>query len=156
MPRVTTVQKARKDYPEDGISKGDTYYWWKFNFTKIRIKSKTYPKRSQLTRSPYLSSAYSIDDNIQALEDPEGLSGITDEIEGLKDEAQEALDNMPEHLQETSESGQTLQQYVDDLDGWYQELDTIDIEVDSDLKDGELENRLEEILNEIKGVGCPL
>ena len=155
MPRVHTVQKARKDYPDDGISKGDTYYWWKFPYGS-RIMSLIYPKRGQLTKSPYKSSAYDIDDNIQALEDPEELSSIADEIGGLRDEAQDALDNMPEHLQETSSSGETLQQYVDDLDGWYQELDAIDIEVDADLKDGELEDRLEEILTEIKEIGCPL
>ena len=50
MPRVYTVNAARKDYPDDGISKGDTYYYWKFNYGS-KVKSKTYPKRSQLTRS---------------------------------------------------------------------------------------------------------
>lgn len=155
MPRVTTVQKARKDYPDSGISKGDKYYHWKFPYGSM-MRSLTYPKRSQLTKSSYLGGAYDIDDNLQALEDPEELSSITDEIDGLKDQAQEALDNMPEHLQETSSSGETLQQYVDDFNEWYQELDSIDIEIDSELKDGELEDRLEEILNEIKEVGCPL
>lgn len=155
MPRVITVQKARKDYPDSGIKKGDKYYHWKFPYGS-KVKSKTYPKRSQLTKSPYKSSAYDIDDNIQALEDPEELSSIMDEIESLRDEAQDALDNMPEYLQETSSSGETLQQYVDDLDEWHQELDAIDIEIDSDLKDGELEDRLGEILSEIKDMGCPL
>lgn len=156
MPRVNTVQKARKDYPDEGISKGDKYYWWKFPYGS-KIKSLTYPKRSQLTRSSYKGQAYDIDDSIQAMEDPEDLSMYMDEIEALKDGAQYALDSMPEHLQETSSSGQTLQEYMDQLEGWYNDLDAIDIEVDEGLADGAYSKyRLEEILEEIKGCGCPL
>lgn len=156
MPRVHKVNAARKDYPEEGISKGDTYYWWQFNFTKTRVKSKTYPKRSQLTKSHYLSSAYDIDDSIQAMEDPEDLSMYMDEIEALKDEAQDALDSMPEHLQETSSSGQTLQQYVDSLEGWHQELDSIDTGIEDGLDTEAYGDRVVEILEEIKDCGCPL
>ena len=31
MPRVST-QKAAKDYPDQGIKKGDQYFHWKFRF----------------------------------------------------------------------------------------------------------------------------
>ena len=63
MPRVHTVNAARKDYPDDGISKGDKYYHWKFPYGS-KIRSLTYPKRSQLTKSPYKSQGYDIEDSI--------------------------------------------------------------------------------------------
>lgn len=49
MPRVHS-QRAARDYPEAGIKKGDLYYKWSFRYGGTR-KSKTYPKRSQLTQS---------------------------------------------------------------------------------------------------------
>ena len=49
MPRVHFVRKAAKAHA-GGIEKGDSYYWWKFRYGGIR-KSKTRPKRSQLTQS---------------------------------------------------------------------------------------------------------
>lgn len=158
MPRVNTVQKARKDYPDSGISKGDTYYWWKFPYGSV-IRSLTYPKRSQLTKLPYKSQAYDIEDSLLALEDPEDLDTILDNIEALKDEAQDALDSMPEHLQETSTSGQTLQEYVDALEAWYNDLDSIDVDIDQELVDEDETHskyRIEEILEEAKSYGSPL
>ena len=79
-----------------------------------------------------------------------------DEIDSLKDEAQNALDSMPEHLQETSSSGQTLQEYVDMLEEWYNDLDAIDTDIDEGLSEDDVENRVEEVLGEIKEYGCPL
>ena len=32
MPKLNYVKKARKDYPESEIQKGDSYYWWQFNY----------------------------------------------------------------------------------------------------------------------------
>ncbi len=49
MPRVKS-QKANKDYPDQGIAKGDTYYKWSFRFGGTH-KSLTYPRPSQLTQS---------------------------------------------------------------------------------------------------------
>ena len=155
MPRVHTVEKARKDYPDDSIGKGDKYYWWKFPYSS-KIKSLTYPKRSQLTRSPYKLQAYDIDDNLQAIVEVEDLEVIMPDIENLKEEAQEALDNMPEHLQETSSSGTTLQQYIDDLEEWHNELEAIDTDVDAEPEDSDYQDKLEAKLEEIKEIGCPL
>lgn len=45
-------KKARKNYKYAGIKKGDTYFWWKFRNSPIR-RSKTYPKRQQLTQSNF-------------------------------------------------------------------------------------------------------
>ena len=56
--------KARKDYPNSGIKKGDTYYWWKF-YKGPLYRSLSYPKRSQLTQSEYLSTIYETQEELE-------------------------------------------------------------------------------------------
>lgn len=133
MARLNFVKKARKPRKEDGIKKGDSYYWWKFRFGPMHV-SKTRPKRSQLTQSSFKATLYDIEDNIAALitnDICEGcLDDIISEIENLKDEAQSSLDNMPEHLQETSTSGEMLQNRIEELESWQGELEDVDLEID--------------------------
>jgi hypothetical protein len=115
------VKKAQKDYPEQGIKKGDSYWHWAFAFGP-KYKSKTQPTRSQLTRSHFLSTLYSIEDSIpdafiecnttDLLQD--AVDQIISEIEELKDETQNSLDNMPPQLQD-ADSGQLLQERIDGL-----------------------------------------
>lgn len=133
MPRVHTVKKAQKDYKEHGIKKGETYYWWKFRYGGKRV-SKTYPRRSQLTQSGFLSQLYDLQDRIASAStecvDADSLQSFVDdiknEIENLRDECQNNLDNMPEHLQETSTSGELLTQRIEGLEEAESELDSID------------------------------
>lgn len=133
MPRVHTVKKARKDYKEHGIKKGETYYWWKFRYGGKRV-SKTYPRRSQLTQSGFLSQLYDLQDRIASASaectDAESLQSFVDdikgEIENLKDECESNLDNMPEHLKETSSSGELLTQRIEGLEQAIDELDSFD------------------------------
>lgn len=61
MPRVLT-QKAGKDYPDQGIKKGEKYYKWSFRYGGTH-KSKTYPRASQLTQSKY-SDVYAAQENV--------------------------------------------------------------------------------------------
>lgn len=130
MTRVRKVKKAQKDYPRFGIKKGDTYYWWKFNF-RPEIKSKTYPTRSQLTNSGFLKDLYELEDNLDP--DRDDLSGwvesTVEQIQEMIDQCQESLDNMPEALQESSDSGQMLQERIDALEAWISDLESVDIEV---------------------------
>jgi len=85
MPKVHCVKAARKDYPECGIKKGDTYYWWKFRFGG-KHESKTYPKQSQLTQSEFLSQVYALNERLEDLDasiyidDPESLSSDLEEM----------------------------------------------------------------------------
>lgn len=132
MPKVHTVKKARKAYKAYGIKKGDTYYWWKFRYGG-KVMSKTYPKRSQLTRSDYLATLYDLEDSIAewSAESPEGLAAMRDELvsdlETLRDEQEEKRDNMPEQLQDSG-SGELLQERYDALDGAISELESIDLD----------------------------
>ena len=154
MPRVHKVKSARKNYPQWGIEKGDSYYWWKFNYGAM-VKSLTPPKPQQLTQSPFLQELYSIQDNIAAFA-PEfdsiadEFSEILDQITALREQCEESLENMPEHLQETSDSGMMLTERIEGLEMWHDELEGIDMEIDDSVSDEIKQERLEEIIEEIQ------
>ena len=157
--KVHFVKKARKDYPEDGIKKGESYYWWKPRYGGIR-RSKTYPSRQELTQSEFLCRVYDIEDELSSIEiDIEGknkeeieqeirdtLESIISEIEELRDECEDKLYNMPEQLQDTSEAGILLQERIDALEDWISELEAIDISIEDN---DDIQERVEEILDEI-------
>ena len=161
--KVHFVKKARKDYPEDGIKKGESYYWWKPRYGGIR-RSKTYPSRQELTQSEFLCRVYDIEDELSSIEiDIEGknkeeieqeirdtLESIISEIEELRDECEDKLYNMPEQLQDTSEAGILLQERIDALEDWISELENIDISIEDD---DNIQERVEEILDEISECG---
>lgn len=156
MPKVTHVKRARKDYPNAEIKKGDEYYWWAFQFGP-KIMSKKPPKRYQLTRSPFLSDLYQFQDeelpNIKAetIDDLESIvEDIKNKLEEWKSNAEESLENMPEHFRETCEAGQNLQEKIDNLDSWISDLDGIDLTYD-DEDSQTLEDWIEEKIGEIQG-----
>lgn len=135
MPRVHT-QVAAKNYPQQGINKGDTYYKWEFR-NGGPIRSATYPQPWQLTQSPYLQTLYQIEhswdndrpsDNIDETVLQEFVDGIKDRIEELREETQEKLDNMAQYGLENSPSGELLQERVDMLENTHSELDCLSFE----------------------------
>lgn len=106
MARLHHVKKSRKAYPDDGIGKGEPYYWWQFAYgTKQR--SKTKPARSRLTRSEFYAQMYDLEDSLDGLhgDDPEQaaqvLRDMAEAVRELGDEQEEKVDNMPESLQES-------------------------------------------------------
>lgn len=177
------VKKARKDYPNFGIQKGDSYWWWEFAFGPS-YKSKTQPKPSQLTRSEFLSTYLSIGEDLnsalQAASCNEDIQAAIDDakssIDDLKDETEGKLGNMPEQLQE-ADSGQLMQERIDQLDQWSSDLDGIDLStlqkaefnkeeklnkamaevesqsetIDESEEDDELEDALQFVKDEISG-----
>ena len=126
------VKAARHAIPGTGIKKGDSYYWWKF-YRCGKQYSTTPPTRSQLTRSPFYSALYEIEDTMQAAdEDYESARDTAvEELENLKDETQEKYDNMPPSLQE-GDTGQLLQERVEGLDNIISELQALSLDGDSD------------------------
>lgn len=136
MAKVIT-RVARKDYPDQGIKKGDTYYQWQLFKQPLR-RSKTPPRRSQLTGSEFLGTVYDLEDRIaEAKADdglPEEIDSIKSEFEQLRDDTQEKLDNMPEGLQQ-GDTGNLLQERIDALDAVISELDNIDADLEN--KDNE-------------------
>ena len=157
MPKVTLVKKAMKDYPEAGIKKGEPYYWWKFRFGPKHY-SKTPPKPQQLTQSDFLQRLYDIQDALAAVSGETGdelqaeVDNIKADLQELADECTEKHDNMPEGLQD-GDTGQLLQDRAEALEGAIGELDAIDFEVDEGLSAEEQQARIQEIIDEIQGVG---
>lgn len=139
MTQVHNVKKAQKDYPEQGIKKGEEYFWWSFRFGGKHL-SKTPPKPSQLTQSEYLQGIYEIQETIESLEaeDAEDLKSRIDEIieqlGEIRDTCQGNLDNMPEQLQE-GDTGQLLQERIETVEGAIEELEGIDVDDDVDEDD---------------------
>lgn len=161
MAKVTKVHKAQKDYPQYGIKKGDSYYWWKFRFGGKHF-SKTYPKRSQLTQSEFLSTVYDIEDELQSIssgdfseagEIKDFVAGIIDRLESLRDEQEGKRDNMPEQLQESA-TGELLQGRYENLDEMIDELNNIDLDdFDEDDGDADFEQWASDKCDEINAVG---
>ncbi len=153
MARVHTVKKARKNYKDAGIKKGDTYFWWKFRNSPIR-RSKTSPKRQQLTQSNFYISLYDLEDRINDLAAEEGLKeeveSIIQDIRALADEQEENKNNMPEGLQE-GDTGQLLDERKDGLEEWADELEGLDLDIYDDLEDDKKKEAYQEKIDEVQG-----
>lgn len=140
MPRVHHI-RANKDYPAEGIKKGEHYFKWSTRTTagKSYIKrihrSSTCPRASQLTGSEYLSQAHQLNERIEDFDetDFQELEAFRDEIkseaESLREEQQDKLANMPDHLQ-YAPTGEIIQERIDALEAFESELDSLDVPSD--------------------------
>lgn len=164
MPKVHKVEKARK--PNAVVTQEDidkhteanptaSYYHWTTRpggrGKGIKHYSKTYPKASQLTSSPFLSQLYSLKENdfdccSTAEELNDKIEEIRSELEDMRDEVGTSLDNMPENLRESSSSGEMLQSRYDCLEEAINELDGIQSEIDLDE---ESESEMDEALPDL-------
>ena len=142
MPRVHHVKKARKARPQYGIEVGDSYYHWTFgNFNRpgTQVCSKTPPKPSQLTRSEYLRTVYSIQESMEQLTiegfDLAVMDEFAVEVEQLAPETQDKFENMPEGLQQ-GDTGQLLEERAENMYTWANALLNIVVpEKDDDEED---------------------
>jgi hypothetical protein len=110
--KITTVNKARKDYPNEMIKKGDTYYYCEpqrrktGGVRKMRFKAKlsceswisSYGKRFQ---GEFSSNIQSYNDRLVDLENEEQKQELLNEIDEFIDQKQSSLDNIPYQLQES-------------------------------------------------------
>jgi hypothetical protein len=152
MARAHFVKAARKDYPEHGIKKGESYYWWAFMVGGRGGKkrySKTAPTRSQLTQSEFYGRLYDIEDAVQALTvtDADTMKSECDDfaeqLRELGQEQRDKFDNMPEGLQQ-GDTGQRLEERADWCEERADEFEQIDFddfdgEEDFDVEDAEAE-----------------
>lgn len=142
MAKVHFVKKARKDIPIAGVKAGESYYWWQ-NYKRPKKYSKTPPKRSQTAGSSFYQELYSIDESIEEADivDRDALKAILEEsissLEELRDQTQESLDNMPEGLQQ-GDTGQLMQERIDALDTYIDELQQIDADDDDEPLDDQI------------------
>jgi hypothetical protein len=136
MTRANFVKAARKDYPNAGIKKGESYYWWSFRFGGKHM-SKTPPKQSQLTQSEFLSTLYDIQERIgdlsadSASDLQSAVEEIADELRTLGEECNDKRDNMPEGLQD-GDVGQLLEARAEACEQAASDLEDVDFEVDED------------------------
>lgn len=162
MPRVTHVERARKDNPV--CKAGESYYWWKFRYGGKHY-SLTYPRPSQLTQSEFLSCVYSAQEEIEdwGFDVAEDLDSNAEDlrstIESAKDEIQNAGEecesnryNMPDHLQDVG-SGAMLEERTEHCENMVAELDNIyidesEFEEDTSAEADELVDQWMEFLNE--------
>jgi hypothetical protein len=155
MPIVHHVKKARKDNP---VAKaGEPYYWWKNNWGPKRY-SKTQPKPSQLTGSPFISEWLSIGEDLEEAVNnaatgddlQTAIDEAKDRIEALRDETEGNLENMPEGLQQ-GPTGELLQERIDGCEQWADALDAVDTDIPDadhiDEEDGDITDPQELILD---------
>lgn len=132
MARLHHVKKARRDYKEHGIRKGESYFWWKFRFGGKRM-SKTRPRRSQLTQSEFMATMMDAEDDlaatVQDFNDSHDFKALADALEELSErirttgeEQEEKRSNMPDSLQD-SETGSLLEQRAEACEGTAQQLE---------------------------------
>lgn len=146
MPRVHHVKKARKDNPV--AKRGESYYWWKFRYGGKQY-SKTPPKQSQLTQSPYYATLYDLQDEIAEADccDEDTLEALKERVsEALRElgqECQEKVDNMPDSLQH-SPTGELLQERADACDSAADEVENIETFDDDEPQEQEYEEECPE------------
>lgn len=133
MPRVHFVKKAQKDYRGDNIKRGESYYWWKFNYGH-KQRSKTHPKPQQLTRSDFWIQVYDFQDELNDVQEQDSLQDIADRIREFADEQEEKKNNMPESLQE-GPIGELLTSRQDSLNEWADELEQMDADEEFEYDD---------------------
>lgn len=162
MPKIKKIV-ARKDYPKEGIKKGDEYY-----FTSIRtgrggrvLRSLTPFKQSQLTNSPFLSGWYAASEAWgESAKDADAMREAAVAIRELGEEAQNSFDNMPEGLQ-MGDTGQTLENRAShadsiagDLESLADEWDALDDPEDEDApqepEQGDRDDDDQDYLDEMK------
>ena len=137
MARVQ-LRKAAKAYPQQGIEKGDSYY-----FAQIKtgprssriIRSRNPIPRSQLTTSNFLSQLYDIEDTrFEGIESADDLREVAEAVRELGQEAQDSFDNMPEGLQQ-GQTGELLEERASAMDDWASEIESAADELESELSD---------------------
>lgn len=124
MPKVTK-RKARKDYPNAGIKKGDEYFYWKRKTgpaSGVTCRSLTAPTPSQLN-SGFAGEAGELEASLDAADDVDGVRAVLEEIRTLGEEQQGKFDNMPEGLQQ-GDTGQLLEERASQCEEWAGEIES--------------------------------
>lgn len=128
MPRVTHVKRARRGDRTCRrcgvtINAGDSYYRYKFrNSSPYAHCAQHPPGRRDLTQSAFYATMYDLEDALDAITSPDDVDSLIGDIDSLRDETQDSLDNMPDSLQ-SGPTGELLQERIDGLDTWVQELE---------------------------------
>jgi hypothetical protein len=103
MAKPHFVKRARKDYPDEDIKAGDSYWWWTFPHIDEKYYSKTEPRPSHLTSSEFWGGALNIFERLADLKETDdvvaALREAANDLESLGEGCDERLGSMPEGLQ---------------------------------------------------------
>lgn len=156
---------AAKDYPDQGIAKGDKYWFVKIKTgprSSRTMRQKNAFRRSQLTSSDYLSQLYDWEDGKAEISSMDDAQEFADTIRSLGEEQGEKFDNMPEGLQQ-GDTGQTLETRRDNCETaageieeivseWESAKDTWDTEIDQYKNDLQAHKDSQEAFDEWEGI----
>ncbi len=163
MARAFT-SKAAKDYPDHGIAKGDTYYFWTVGFRGRKQMSKTQPRQSQLTGSPTLSAAYAAQENFQdAIESATTVDDLVTACDSAIDDADSVISDFDDSisnledafsggcpaLEEKQEQRDAVEAWKDEIENAKSDIEGLDdndykIEDPADREDPEDEDEIDE------------
>lgn len=118
---------ARKDYPQNGIKAGDTYYYTKLKLQRGGMvkRSLTPFKPSQLTNSPFKSGWLAVQEDWEdSGKDGEAIRAAADALTSLGETTRESFGNMPEGLQQ-GDTGQQLEARADACENAASELESL-------------------------------
>ncbi|HVJ71217.1 MAG TPA: hypothetical protein VM531_06885 [Sphingomicrobium sp.] len=143
MARVK-FQKAAKDYPAQGIKKGDKYYYARVKTgprSSKEIRSLKPIPRSQLTTSAFLQQFYNLEDQFQTLRSTplaelEGaLDSLASEVRDLAEEEQSKFDNMESEAPGLAQgpTGELIQERAQAMEEWAGSLESMSQEVQEKL-----------------------
>jgi hypothetical protein len=135
--------------------KGETYYTWGMMMggRGVQQRSRTQPKRSQLTNSDFLGQIYDLEDDsgFDAATCPEDLASARDDIaQQLRDlgqEQQDKYDNMPDGLQQ-GDTGVLLEERAQACEQIADEFDQVDLDDYEDLDSSEIDEAKDEFRSE--------
>ena len=140
MPRVHR-RKARKDYPAEGIAKGDVYYSWKFRNTPV-CRSLNAPLPEQLTQSACQQEWIPLNREVTEFDgSADDLKELAERFRTLGSDQEERRDNMPDSLQESpsaellSERASECEEVADELDEFATRLEEEDGEAAEGIVD---------------------
>jgi polyhydroxyalkanoate synthesis regulator phasin len=128
------VKVANKDHPGTDIKKGDTYYIWAF-FRQRPQKSKTYPKRSQLTQDEGKQKVYdaydsfSINAEMSAEDVKSAIEDLANELTEAASLFEEKFENIPEGLQQ-GDVGQNIEANKDACESSASDLESLASDVE--------------------------
>ena len=128
MARVHTAVAA-KAYPQAGIEKGDTYYYWT-PYRQGRRMSKTMPKPSQVesnaTRASYLAILEGLEADIDVATSVEAIKDVldsaADDLDGIAEELREKASNIEDGFQHETEQSATFNEQAYGVEEWASEL----------------------------------
>lgn len=156
MTTLHHVKKARKTIRGTGVKKGGPYWWWRFRVNgrgSVKHVSTVRPRRSQLTRSPFLQVLYEAEDRLLDatnvfVSSGGGLDGlitaINDAAETVREErvtCGEKLCNTPEPLKEAptgvllAEREEACERIADELENAAADIESLALPEGQDERD---------------------